>query len=316
MTTERHAGISAQNVARSFGSVRAVSSATFEAHPGEVTALIGPNGAGKSTLMLLLATLLRPDAGTLSVAGFDPVTQPGAVRARMGWMPDVLGSWNSLTSRATLVTTARLYGADDADAARRADELLDLVDLRDLADSPTRVLSRGQKQRLSLGRALVHDPSVLLLDEPASGLDPGARIALRDLMLRLAGEGRTVLVSSHVLAELDEVATAAIYLDHGTTASAEAILAARSSTRPWRIRALAERGAMPLAETITALTDQPAQPDGDAAVVALTTEQEAAALLARLVGAGIAITSFAPAVGALEQTFSDLSRTSRAPEES
>ncbi|NQX29472.1 ABC transporter ATP-binding protein [Microbacteriaceae bacterium VKM Ac-2854] len=316
MTGTTNAGISAHGVARSFGEVRAVASASFEAHPGEITALIGPNGSGKTTLMLLLATLLRPDAGTLSVAGYDPVTHPQAVRARMGWMPDVLGSWTSLSSRATLITTGRLYGADAAGAVRRADELLDLVDLRELADSPTRVLSRGQKQRLSLARALVHDPEVLILDEPASGLDPGARIQLRDLMQRLAAEGRTVLVSSHVLAELDEVATAAVYLDRGATASAEAITQARTSTRLWRIRALAPPGARPLAAAVTELTGVAAQVDGDAALIPIASESDAVALLARLVAAGLGVVSFAPAVGELEHTFTDLNRAKRPAEES
>lgn len=209
------AGISVHDVARSFGEVHAVRAASLEATPGTVTGLIGPNGSGKTTLMLMLASLLRPDAGSILVGGHDPVANPAGVRANLGWMPDVLGSWSSLSVRATLEITGRLYRMDAATSAARAAELIALVDLGGLANQPTRVLSRGQKQRLSLARALVHDPQVLLLDEPASGLDPGARIQLRQLVRRVAAEGKTVLVSSHVLAELDEMADSAVYMDQG-----------------------------------------------------------------------------------------------------
>ena len=187
-------GITVEGVARSFGEVHAVRHATFEVAPGHVAGLIGPNGAGKTTLLLMLATLLVPDAGSIRIAGYDPVTEPHQVRRRMGWMPDTLGSWPSLTVRAALTTSARMYGMADDAASVRAADLIALVDLDPLADQPTRVLSRGQKQRLSLARALVHDPDVLLLDEPASGLDPAARTSLRELVRRLAADGKTVLV--------------------------------------------------------------------------------------------------------------------------
>ena len=208
-------GLVVTGVSRSFGKVHAVQHATLRAYPGEVTALIGPNGSGKTTLMLMLASLLQPDAGSILVAGHDPVRDPAGVRAAMGWMPDLLGSWATLTVRATLEITGRLYGMDRPRAGKRASELVSLVRLEGLENQPTRVLSRGQKQRLSLARSLVHNPSVLLLDEPASGLDPAARIALRQLVRSLAAEGRTLLISSHVLAELDEMADRAVYLAAG-----------------------------------------------------------------------------------------------------
>ena len=174
-------GVVASGVGRSFGTVHAVRDASFVAEPGKVTGLIGPNGSGKTTLLLMLATLLVPDRGVIRIGGRDPVHESKAVRSVMGWMPDVLGSWPTLTVRETLQLTGRMYGFDTARARVRAEELIHLVDLADLAPRATRVLSRGQKQRLSLARSLVHDPRVLLLDEPASGLDPGARVALRKL---------------------------------------------------------------------------------------------------------------------------------------
>ena len=297
-------GIVATGLARSFGSVQAVRDATFEARPGEITALIGPNGSGKTTLLLMLATLLTPERGEIRVGGHDPVTDPGSVRRIMGWMPDVLGAWAALTVRATLELTARLYGIPPAAAAERAAELIELVDLVPLADRPTRVLSRGQKQRLSLARALVHAPDVLLLDEPASGLDPAARVALRKLLRQLADGGRTILVSSHVLAELEEMADAAVYLEQGATASAERIAAARAAGREWRIRSL-DAGALR-----TALGAKAARWDGADAIVAPKDDRAAAKLLARLVADGVPVIAFAPAVGDLEQTFLGLSTES------
>jgi ABC-2 type transport system ATP-binding protein len=305
--TQPVASIVVENVARAFGEVQAVRDASFVAEPGTVTALIGPNGSGKTTLLLMLASLLRPDSGSIRIAGFDPVADTAAVRSRLGWMPDLLGSWNALTVRATLETTAQLYRIDAAGAASRADELIALVGLEQLAAQPTRVLSRGQKQRLSLARALVHDPTVLLLDEPASGLDPQARVELRQLVRRVASEGKTVLISSHELAELDEMADGAVYLQQGITASAESVTRTRSTARPWRIRAV-DRAALESALLAAGVDPSAIVVDRDELLVPLTGEAAASALLTSLVGSGVAISTFAPAVGDLEHTYLDLNR--------
>ena len=299
------ADVIVDDVARSFGEVHAVRSVSFEARAGEVTGLVGPNGSGKTTLLLMLATLLVPDRGTIRIGGHDPVTESSAVRSTLGWMPDVLGAWSALSVRTSLELTARLYGIDRATARTRADELVELVDLVPFAAQPTRVLSRGQKQRLSLARALVHDPRVLLLDEPASGLDPGARIALRTLLRRLAAEGRTIVVSSHVLAELDDLADRAVFLDAGSSVSAERVAAAQRTERGWRIRSLDPQG---LHDALVAagIAAEAIQLDPQGLVVPVAGEDRAAELLAALVAAKVPVTSFAPAVGDLEHTFLDL----------
>jgi len=299
------AAIEVEGVARSFGDVHAVRHASFTAQAGAVTALIGPNGSGKTTLLLVLATLLAPDAGTVRITGADPVRDARAVRQRMGWMPDALGSWATLSVRQTLETTGRLYELTPEQSRVRARELIELVALEPLADQPTRVLSRGQKQRLSLARALVHRPEVLLLDEPASGLDPAARVDLRVLVRQLASEGVAVLVSSHVLAELDEMADAAVYLDHGMTASAERVESSRAGARQWRIRAVEPEA---LAAALTHAGIEGVGRDHLGTLVSVASETEAAQLLARLVSAGVAVSAFGPAVGDLEHTFLDLAR--------
>lgn len=297
-------GIDVIDVRRSFGGVEAVRSATLEAKPGKVTGLVGPNGAGKTTLLLMLASLLRPDAGSIRIAGLDPVTDTAGVRRAIGWMPDALGAWQALTARETLAMTARLYGMAKTDAAARAAALLAQLGLVPLADAPARVLSRGQKQRLGLARALVHDPQVLLLDEPASGLDPQARVKLRTLLREYAAAGRTVLVSSHVLAELEELVDNAVYLVDGATVTASHAERARL----WRVRMAGEAASVLTVAGALGLAPDDIGVDRDALVVRFASEEAAADALARLIGAGVRVAEFAPTVGRLEQTFLGLGR--------
>lgn len=309
-------GIAVDGVRRSFGSVEAVRDVTLRAEAGRVTGLVGPNGSGKTTLLLMLASPLAPDAGRISLDGVDPVADPAAARTLLGWMPDTLGAWPALTSRETLVTTGRLYDLPRADAGRRADVLLAEVGLTDLASAPARVLSRGQKQRLALARALVHDPRILLLDEPASGLDPQARIDLRRLLRRLAADGRTILLSSHVLSELEEVVDDAVFLVAGETVGAERVAQAARRSRAWRIRVLPGAGsdAAPevssddLGRVAAALGRDPGDLSADRrdVLAPFTSDAEAAGGLRALVTAGVDVTEFAPATGDLEHTFLDL----------
>lgn len=301
-------GIVASGVRRSFGRVHAVRNVTLEARPGRVTGLVGPNGSGKTTLLLMLSSLLAPDAGTITVGGVDPIADPQGARAILGWMPDSLGAWGSLTARETLVFTSRLYGMPPSSASARAVTLLAQVGLSDLADSPARVLSRGQKQRLGLARALVHDPHVLLLDEPASGLDPQARIDLRLLLRRFAAEGRTVLVSSHVLSELEEVIDDAVFLVAGETVDAGRVAEAAQSTRSWRIRIADASPEQAAASVSSALGRDASQvvTDRQDVLIAFASEGEAVSALRSLVTAGVAVAEFAPATGRLEHTFLDL----------
>lgn len=299
-------GIVAEGVQRSFGTVQAVRGMDFTAPPGAVTALIGPNGSGKTTLLLILASLLAPDAGSVRINGADPLTRPQAVRRAVGWMPDTLGIWDSLTSTEILVTVGRLFGMSPAAAAARAADLLAQVRLVEFADKPARVLSRGQQQRLSLARALIHDPAVLLLDEPASGLDPGSRIDLRLLLRRLAAEGKTILVSSHVLSELDEMADRAVFVSGGKTVKTQTLGEAGEQLRWYAIRA-GQTAALLRALDVHGLA--PRAEDGlrrGEVRVQLAGEDRAAALLRDLVLAGIDVSAFAPATGALEETYLSL----------
>ena len=307
-------GIVVSGVRRSFGDVRAVRDVSFEARPGTVTALVGPNGSGKTTLLLMLASLLAPDAGEIRIAGIDPVAEPQAARAVLGWMPDSLGAWNALNSRETLTVTGRLYGLTKEQAQSRADALLHEVGLEALATSPARVLSRGQKQRLGLARALVHDPAVLLLDEPASGLDPQARIDLRVLLRRLAEAGRTVLISSHVLSELEEVVDDAVFLIAGETVSRERVAAAAQRGRTWRVRLAADAavgasapgGPAARVASVLGLPPEAVVTDRRDILVSFASDADAAGALRALIAADLPIVEFSAATGTLEHTFLDL----------
>ncbi|MHA7301359.1 ABC transporter ATP-binding protein [Pseudarthrobacter sp. MDT1-22] len=292
-------------MSRSFGQVHAVEHMDFHAPAGKVTALIGPNGAGKTTLLLMLASLLAPDSGTVTMDVLDPQHHRAEVRKRIGWMPDTLGVWESLTAREILTQIARFYRLPKAGIPQRVTEMLDRVRLSDLADQPARVLSRGQQQRLSLARALIHDPSVLLLDEPASGLDPGSRVELRVMLRQLAAEGKSIVVSSHVLSELDEIADAAVFVNRGRTVRHQTTDAAAASGRRYAISAT-DGAALAAKLTDLGLTFRVEDGRRPAVSLVLLNDDDAARLLRDLVLAGVGVSSFAPASGALEETYMNL----------
>jgi ABC-2 type transport system ATP-binding protein len=294
-------GVLARDVTRGFGPVQALRGLHLSVPYGKVTALVGPNGAGKTTLLLILATLLRPDTGEVRVAGLDPIRDPAGVRARMGWMPDTFGVYDQLTVREYLRFFTEAYRIDKRAAIGRIDAALGHSHLADYADRPVHVLSRGQKQRLALGRSLLHEPSVLLLDEPASGLDPRSRVELRDLLRQLTGNGVAILVSSHILTELEEIADRVVFVTAGRTVDEQDIrqLAAATMTG-WRIRA---QDPDALARALTARgMDTGPSPDAGTQLPPMT-EDQAADLLAGLVSDGVRVVAFGPVGSHLESAY-------------
>jgi ABC-2 type transport system ATP-binding protein len=180
-----------------------------------VFGLVGPNGAGKTTTLTVIATLLLPTTGTAMVSGHDCRTDVRSVRKVLGYMPDSLGVYENLQVDEYLRFFADAYDIPRPRWPELVDGLLELVDLTVKRDAMVNSLSRGMKQRLSLARAMVHDPDVLVLDEPASGLDPRARIELRDLILQLQQMGKTIIVSSHILPELQEICSHVAIMEAG-----------------------------------------------------------------------------------------------------
>ncbi len=300
-------GVTATGVRRSFGDVEAVRGIDLTASPGEVTALVGPNGAGKTTLLLVLATLLVPDAGEVRVAGYDPVTDADAVRARMGWAPDVFGLYDNLTAAEYLSFVGESYRMTRTRARERGAELLADAGLSDYADRPVHTMSRGQKQRLGLSRAVVHDPEVLLLDEPSSGLDPRARVDLRTTLRGLAQRGTAVIVSSHLLGDLEDLADRVVFVDKGATVGEHRIdqLPAGTALRPWRLRAL------DMTALVTALARNGYDHDAPSVAgvdVRLGSDEAAAELIAGLVRDGVPLVACQPLGGALEATYLELTQ--------
>ena len=206
MVAATHDMIELRRLHRFFGATKAVKDITFTVPKGQVFGYIGPNGAGKTTSMRILATLDVPTYGDAFVDGFSVINDPDRVRRRLGFMPDYFGTYPNVNCREYLDFYARAYGLVGRERLRALKYTMGFTQLDRLAEKPIRGLSKGMKQRLCLGRSMIHDPAVMILDEPAAGLDPRARIELREMIRQLAvGEGKTILVSSHILTELAEM---------------------------------------------------------------------------------------------------------------
>ncbi len=207
--------IEVRDLHRRFGATRAVNGISFEVGRGQVFGYIGPNGAGKTTSMRILATLDQPTAGEAYIDGFSIVEDPDRVRSRLGFMPDHFGVYADVDVREYLDFFARAYGLRGEARRRALDFVLAFTQLNRIATKSMQSLSKGMKQRLCLGRAIIHNPAVLILDEPAAGLDPRARIELREMIRELAAMGTSVLISSHILTELAEMCDTVGILEHG-----------------------------------------------------------------------------------------------------
>ncbi|MFD0959575.1 ABC transporter ATP-binding protein [Paenibacillus chungangensis] len=200
---------------KSFGAFQALKGIDLKIDRGTVFGFVGPNGAGKSTTMSILATLLAPDEGFARVDGLDVTKHPHEVRKKIGYMPDFFGVYDQFKTVEYLHFYGASYGIPKADREQLIPQLLELVNLSDKREAYVDSLSRGMKQRLCLARCLVHDPALLILDEPASGLDPRARIEMREILKELKAMGKTILISSHILPELAEMVDEIGVIEHG-----------------------------------------------------------------------------------------------------
>ena len=207
--------IDIKELSKHFGNRFAVNNITFSIESGEIFGLVGPNGAGKTTTMRMLVTLLKPDKGEILVGGYSVRKKPNEVRRIIGFMPDSFGVYGDMTVQEYLDFFGACYKIPPNQRTRLITDLLDLVDLGHRRDDMVDTLSTGLKQRLGLARVLIHDPGILVLDEPASGLDPRARVEIRELLLEVARLGKTILFSSHILADVGELCTRVGILEDG-----------------------------------------------------------------------------------------------------
>ena len=225
-----------------YGPVAAVNGMTLQIPKGSLFGLIGPNGAGKTTAMAIMATVVVPTAGQVEVLGRNPAEHPRELRRLVGYMPDSLGVYEGLRVSEYLEFFAAANRIHKAEWHRLVGELLELVDLQGKQDAMVDSLSRGMKQRLSLARALLHDPALLILDEPASGLDPRARFELRTLLGALRDMGKTIIVSSHILAELEEMCTDVAIMADGQVLASGPMAEIRRQLEPGRTITVALEG--------------------------------------------------------------------------
>ncbi len=313
MAEGEFAAIETRNLRKQYGRVVAVDDLNLTVPAGAICGLIGPNGAGKTTTLKILATLIAPTSGEAYVWGLNVVREPQAVRQVMGYMPDAFGVYNDLKVWEYLDFFAACYGMPEARRRAVTDELLALVDLADKRNEYVDYLSRGMKQRLGLARALINDPKVLLLDEPASGLDPRARVELRELLKELGAMGKTILISSHILAELADMCTHIAVIDRGRLVAAGPV---DEFIFGPNLRAVLVRVLGPAAPALEVLERfGPARvisEDGAQAelLVELPPEPEVQAdALAALVAGGVRVVSFSERASGLEEVFLQVTRS-------
>jgi ABC-2 type transport system ATP-binding protein len=288
----------------------AVAGLDLDIADGEIFGLVGPNGAGKTTTLRILATLLRPTSGEAEVAGISVTKNPDDARRVLGFMPDVFGVYDDMKVWEYLDFFARCYGIPAARRRRMIGDLLDLVDLGDRRNAYVQGLSRGMQQRLCLAHTLVHDPQVLLLDEPASGLDPRARVELRELLRELRSLGKTIVISSHILPELEELCTSVAIVDHGRVLAQGRVADIERRLRAGavlRVKLLADDVGFETARTWFA--EQPfvasatINPDGTIEIGFRGDDQATSRLLVAAVTAGLPVMTFARAASDLEELF-------------
>lgn len=309
-----------RGIARQFGKVRAVDGVSFEIAAGQVVGLIGANGAGKTTLMRILATLDLPDRGSAQLGGVNLVDHPTRIRRKLGWMPDHVGIYRDSTVGDYLDFFARAHGFHSAELVRRLGDVVEFTELGELLDRPADALSKGQTQRLSLARTLLNDPEFLILDEPAAGLDPKARLEFKNLVRLLRQRGKTILISSHILSELGEMCDSLLFMDRGR-------LMHHGDTDSLKRRDAAEAGGFALtirvhgdpAPLLAWLAVRPGwrlvaeQRDGARAAFDNSDALALAGELRRLTADGVLVTEFHREERRLEEAFVEMLREPSAP---
>lgn len=304
--------IKVEGLQKQYGKMQALKGVSFEIKEGSIFGFVGPNGAGKTTTMKILATLMRPTAGHAYIDGIDVTRYPQKVREVLGYMPDFFGVYDRLKVTEYLDFYGSCYKIPVTRRKSIIADLLELVDLSHKADAYVDSLSRGMKQRLCLARCMVHDPKVLILDEPASGLDPRARVEMRELLRELKKMGKTIIISSHILPELAELCTEVGIIEVGELVAVGAI--DRITAQLSHDRLIQIRVETRLEETTQLLQESPGvvavteTADGVLQVSFSGDSAEQRELLRRLVLAELPVLSFAETSNSLEDLFMRITR--------
>jgi ABC-2 type transport system ATP-binding protein len=302
-----------RNLYKEYGRTRAVNGISFRFGSGQIFGFIGPNGAGKSTTMRVLATLEEPTSGDATVDGVSVIEEPEKAHKYIGYVPDSLPSHRDVTVHEYLDFFARAYNIRGEKRRQTVEGVEEFTNLLGIRDKTLNALSKGMKNRVSIARALVHDPPVLLMDEPAAGLDPRARIELRELLKLLASQGKAILISSHILTELAEICTGAVIIERGKILRAgtlqEIVSRDGKTTRAVVLRPL-DRADELLKFLLQTPNVDDARLDDDTIEADLTdaTDEACCELLETVVKAGFRILEYRPRRADLEQIFMDVTR--------
>ncbi len=300
--------IKASQLTKKYDEMYAIRDIDLDLGQGDLFGFIGPNGAGKTTTMRIIATLLTPTYGEAYVCGHSIYTHPKEIRRLVGYMPDFFGVYDDMTVIEYLEFFAAAYRIAPQARRKRCNEMLEVVDLDFKRDAFANTLSRGQTQRLGLARVLLHDPAVLLLDEPLSGLDPRARIEMRALMRRLGGMGKTIIVSSHILPELADVCNKVGIIDSGVLIANDDVNSIIRKVRP-NVVLLIETADPSQAEAAAKVLEQQTATDSvevkgkQLRVLIKTTVEDYSDLATALISSGIRIRKFAEEEINLESAF-------------
>lgn len=295
-----------KNLYKNYGKYTAVNNLNLDVAKGEIFGFVGPNGAGKTSTMKIIAGLMPPTSGKVYVDGVDAVNESRKVKEKIGYMPDFFGVYDDLKVKEYLEFYASIYGINGKESRKVCGDLLELVDLTSKENAYVDSLSRGMKQRLCLARSLVHNPELLILDEPASGMDPRARFEMKDILRTLKDMGKTIIISSHILPELAELCSTIGIIERGNIVikgTVEEIMLNVYNSRPLKIKILGK-----LEEAIAVLKEIPKvdriSAEGSTITVAFSgVDEEISKLLERLILNKISIVSFGQSEGNLEEVF-------------
>lgn len=300
-----------KNLVKKFGKFHALDGLNLEISKGEIFGFVGPNGAGKTTTMKIISGLLKADSGEVYVDGVDALKNYKDLKSKIGYMPDFFGVYDNLKTMEYMEFYASIYGITGTEASRLCMELLDMVHLSDKANNYVDHLSRGMKQRLCLARSLVHQPELLILDEPASGLDPRARMEMKDILKELHNRGITILISSHILPELAQMCSNIGIIEKGkmvVVGTIDDVLTARGTARPiiMKITKNLEKAVGIFNENNLVLSVTILE--NSISILFEGNEMEESILLASLIGNGVLISSFSREESDLESLFLQITK--------
>lgn len=309
-----------EHLTKKYGAFTALDDLTLTLNSGQILGLIGPNGAGKTTTIKIMVGLSRPTSGTARIADTDCVREAHKIKRLVGYMPDTFGSYDNMRVREYLDFFGATFGIGIRQRSKRIDEVMETTGTTYMKDRFVESLSHGMQQRVGLARTLLHDPTVLILDEPVNGLDPQARIEMRELMIRLAGMGKTLIVTSHILPELSRICDVVAILTHGRLRAFGTVAEIGRQVSQQRAIETHLETAEQVASAAQLIRDsiesgaEVVEASAEATVRFRTSKPEAEVgqVLAKLIGAGIRVTQFREVQTDLEDAFMSFANEAKA----